>query len=182
MKIIAGRWRGKTLTAPATQKVRPTSDKGRQALFNMLESRTTLREQTVLDVFAGTGALGLEALSRGAEKAIFNDTDLRPARKNIHHLQAEDQCVLLEQDALSLGAGDVATADIVFMDPPYARNLVPETLMVLVPLLKQGCFIMTETEKTFPADTLPFTVPGYTLTLLSQKSHGAATLSLLRKD
>lgn len=181
MQIVSGTWRGKKLISPGEDKVRPTSVKGREALFNALESRTSLRGKTILDVFAGTGALGLEALSRGAKHVIFTDIDLRPCKKNIHLLGVEGQSTLLQKDARSLALKDVQEADIVFMDPPYGQNLVPETLKTIAPYLKPGCFIFTETEKSFPADTLPFAASGVSFDAISQKDHGPATLTLLKK-
>lgn len=181
MKIIAGTWRGKKLLSPNTEKVRPTAEKGRQAMFNMLESRLNLQGKTVMDIFAGSGALGLEALSRGAEKAIFVDTDLRPCKKNIHLLGVEAQSELLEKDVNTLTARQVAEADVIFMDPPYGENLVPDTLKAIAPHLKPGTLVFAETEKTFPAGTLPFVVADGGLSLLKENSHGAATLTLLQK-
>ena len=181
MRIIAGKWRGKTLAPPHSDNIRPTSDKSRQALFNMLESRTSLTGKTILDVFCGTGALGLEALSRGAHHAVFIDTDIRLCKKNVRLLAAESQATLRQKNALAISQNDTNNADILLMDPPYGQNLVPQTLKTLLPLLKQGCLIAIETEKNFPAETLPFTVQTIPMTLLSQKTHGAATLSLLQK-
>ena len=182
MRIIAGKWRGKTLTPPPSNTIRPTSDKSRQALFNMLESRTSLSGKTILDVFCGTGALGLEALSRGANHAVFIDTDIKLCKKNVRLLGAESQATLRQKNALSTPEKDTDNADIVLMDPPYSENLVPQTLEALLPLLKQGCLIAIETEKSFPAENLPFTVQTIPMTLLSQKTHGAAILSLLQKN
>ena len=182
MRIISGIWRGKKLHPPEGKNIRPTSDKSRQAFFNMLESRTSLTGKTILDVFCGSGALGLEAVSRGAHHAVFIDKDMRLCKKNVRLLAAESQATLRQKNALTLTENDTDNADIVLMDPPYGQNLVPQILEALLPLLKQGCLIAVETEKTFPAETLPFTVQTIPITLLSQKTHGAATLSLLQKN
>ena len=180
MRIISGLWRGKKLQSPEGKTIRPTSDKSRQALFNMLESKTPLAGKTVLDVFCGTGALGLEALSRGAEHAFFNDTDVRLTKTNIQALGAQKQTTLLQKQASKLTPADVATVDILFMDPPYAQNLVPETLKNLLPHLKADVFLAIETEKTFAADMLPFLAPTTPLKLLAQKTHGVAQILLLK--
>src|SRR3954452_21318539 len=119
MRIVAGAWRGRSLVAPPGMETRPTADRVRQALFDMLmhapwAGRGVVEGAVVLDVFAGTGALGLEALSRGAALAVFVERS-RPAlaalRANIAACRAEDRCEVLAADALTLPAGK--RADIV---------------------------------------------------------------------
>ena len=182
MRIISGIWRGKKLHPPEGKNTRPTSDKSRQALFNMLESRTPLAGKTILDVFCGTGALGLEALSRGAHHTVFIDTNIKLCQKNVRFLGAENQTTLRQKNALSITEYDTDNVDVLLMDPPYGQSLVPQTLKTLLPLLKKGCLIGVETEKAFSAEDLPLILPTTPLTLLSQKTHGAATLALLQKN
>src|SRR6185437_15178113 len=113
MRIIAGAWRGRTLTAPPGTGTRPTSDRVRQALFDMLlhapwGGRDLLEDASVLDAFAGTGALGLEALSRGAARATFIEHDraaLATLRRNIADCGAEARCRVLAVDALHAPRG-----------------------------------------------------------------------------
>src|SRR5580704_17668677 len=113
MRIVAGEWRGRSLLAPPGATTRPTADRVRQALFDMLmhapwSGRTFIEGALVLDLFAGTGALGLEALSRGAARAVFVERD-RPAlaalRANIEACRAGDRCEVLPVDVLSVPAG-----------------------------------------------------------------------------
>jgi 16S rRNA (guanine966-N2)-methyltransferase len=120
MRIIAGKWRGRSLEAPRGMATRPTSDRVREALFSMLASRLgSFEDLRVADLFAGSGALGLEALSRGAAHATFVESDARAAtaiRRNAGKLGATVQ--LLSGTALALPASE--PFHLVFADPPYA--------------------------------------------------------------
>lgn len=137
MRIVAGAWRGRTLTAPPGSATRPTADRVRQALFDMLlhapwGGRNTLDGARVLDVFAGTGALGLEALSRGAGQATFIEQDrvaLEALRGNIARFGAADRCRVLACDALQAPGGEAC--GLVFLDPPYGEDLVPRAVLRL---------------------------------------------------
>src|SRR6185437_17040805 len=113
MRIVAGAWRGRSLTAPTGTETRPTADRVRQALFDILmhapwAGRSAVEGACVLDVFAGTGAMALEALSRGAARAVFVERS-RPAltalRANIAACRAADRCEVLPIDALSVPTG-----------------------------------------------------------------------------
>ena len=134
MRIVAGAWRGRALAAPPGQTTRPTADRVRQALFDMLThapwaGRAALEDAVVLDGFAGTGALGLEALSRGAARATFIEADaaaLKALRANIAACGAIDRAQVIPGDLLRIGPGEPAT--LVFLDPPYGRHLVPRAL------------------------------------------------------
>ncbi|MDR3293713.1 MAG: 16S rRNA (guanine(966)-N(2))-methyltransferase RsmD [Clostridiales bacterium] len=121
MRIISGKHRGKKLFFPDTDKVRPTTDKAKEAVFGILHF--LLKETAVLDLFAGSGALGLEALSRGAASAVFCDIDLKFVRKNL--LLAGETADLYECDFLSaldrLSARG-KTFDFIFLDPPYESD------------------------------------------------------------
>src|SRR6185437_13440586 len=127
MRIVAGAWRGRPLVAPSGDTTRPTADRVRQALFDtMLHAawggRGVIEGAGVLDVFAGTGALGLEALSRGAAFARFLEQDgaaLRALRTNILACGAERTCEVIAGDVLHLPAGGKGRpASLVFLDPP----------------------------------------------------------------
>jgi 16S rRNA (guanine966-N2)-methyltransferase len=140
MRIVAGAWRGRTLIAPPGQGTRPTADRVRQALFDMLMhaewgGRGLIEGATVLDVFAGTGALGLEALSRGAASACFIESDpvsLRALRANIAACRAEDRTEVMAIDVLTVAVGRSSRpAGVVFLDPPYGLNLAPRALVQL---------------------------------------------------
>ncbi|MYZ46526.1 16S rRNA (guanine(966)-N(2))-methyltransferase RsmD [Propylenella binzhouense] len=129
MRIVGGRLRGRALAGPRSQDIRPTSDRLREALFNVLSHGYGLPEETtrVLDLFAGTGGLGLEALSRGAAQALFVDTGVEARgllRRNIEALGLTGQTKIFRRDAADLGsAGTIAPFGLVFCDPPYGKGL-----------------------------------------------------------
>jgi 16S rRNA (guanine966-N2)-methyltransferase len=135
MRIIAGDFRGRALSAvgkgDAGAHLRPTTDRVRESLFNVLMHSGAIPGARVLDLFAGTGALGLEALSRGAAEVLFVD-DGRVSggviRKNIDLCRAEDRCRLARRDALKLGANPDAPYDLIFLDPPYGKGLGDKAL------------------------------------------------------
>ena len=122
MRIIAGKWRGRAIEAPAGSATRPTADRAREALFSMLTSRLgSFEELKVADLFAGSGALGFEALSRGAESATFVENDRVAAaaiRRNAEKLGAMVQ--VFASSALALPRGQAF--DLIFADPPYATG------------------------------------------------------------
>lgn len=121
MRIIAGIWRGRPLEAPPSLDTRPTADRLRETLFSMLASRLgSLEDLRVADLFAGTGALGLEALSRGAASATFvelNSAARATIRRNVEKLGASERTRIIAGSALALPASDAF--DLIFADPPY---------------------------------------------------------------
>ena len=123
MRIVAGRWKGRTIDAPKDDRVRPTADKVREAWLSIVQTR--IAGARVLDLFAGSGALGLEALSRGASSADFVEIaapSLRVLRENIAKLGAAD-AVVHKADALRFAeALDADAYDLAFADPPYAHD------------------------------------------------------------
>jgi 16S rRNA (guanine966-N2)-methyltransferase len=133
MRIVGGAWRGRRLTAlgkgDSAARLRPTTDRVREALFNTLAGGRhgdPLTGAVVLDLFAGTGALGLEALSRGASHACFVETgrvSLRLLRENIALLGAGDATRVLDRDATRLPTATGTAASLVFLDPPYGTGL-----------------------------------------------------------
>lgn len=141
MRIIAGEFRGRRLQTPKGRNIRPTSDRVREAIFNVVAARTMGAK--VLDLFAGTGALGLEALSRGASRAVFVDQDLEAARlieENIRLLGVADRTVVMHRailPSLTILAAHSTKApgfDLIFLDPPYGLNLVQDVLQRLTDL------------------------------------------------
>lgn len=129
MRIVGGEFRGRGLAAPSSQAIRPSSDRLRQALFDILVhgEADDVAGARVLDLFAGTGALGLEALSRGAADALFVEDDAEARgliRRNIEALGLTGRTRIFRRDATRLGeAGTVAPFNLVFADPPYGRGL-----------------------------------------------------------
>lgn len=137
MRIVSGRFRGKALMSPSDDSIRPTADRAREAMFNILASRigVNLDGLKVLDLFAGTGALGLEALSRGAQSAVFVDTGAEARGLIRDHIEAfgiAGIAKLLRRDATALGeAGTMGPFDLVFLDPPYGKGLGEQALVSL---------------------------------------------------
>lgn len=122
LRIIAGQWRGRKLVTPEGDTTRPTADRTRETLFSMLASRLgSFEDLAVADLFAGSGALGLEALSRGAASCLFVEIDppaIRAMRTNIANLRAQSQCDVRAASVLMLGPAK-APLDLVLLDPPY---------------------------------------------------------------
>ncbi|ACJ00948.1 RsmD family RNA methyltransferase [Rhodospirillum centenum] len=140
MRIVGGRHRGRRIAPPVGRDVRPTSDRTRESLFNILAhggwgmgGASPLVDAVVLDAFCGTGALGLEALSRGAAQAVLldrNRASLDLARSNAGQLGEAAACRFLLADALKPPPA-AAPADILFLDPPYGQDLAPRALAAL---------------------------------------------------
>ena len=182
MRVIAGRHRGRVLKAPDGETTRPTADRVRQALFDMLwhapwGGRTMVQDQLVLDAFAGTGALGLEALSRGADHATFIEKDraaLTVLRTNIAACKEEARSAVLAADVTKPPRARVPCG-LVFLDPPYGQELVPQAVAALEAAgwIAPGALIVAELGE---GETLA--LPGYRE--LAQRSHGAAALHMLR--
>lgn len=122
MRVIAGEWRGRKLVAPPGELTRPTADRTRETLFNMLTSRLgSFEDLQVLDLFAGSGALGLEALSRGAASCQFVEQDstaIKAIRANIEALGARNRATVQQGSILTLGPAKAAQ-ELILLDPPY---------------------------------------------------------------
>ncbi len=158
MRIITGRARGARLKSPKGLSTRPTSDRIKESLFNILGARVAGRR--VLDLFAGTGSLGLEALSRGAAGAVFVDRATEAVlRENAEHTHLHEAARIFRDDvfsSLSRLAAEGAAFDLVFCDPPYHKGLWERTLAVLdaSPILSEGALVIVESgedEKEVPA-------------------------------
>ncbi len=150
MRIVAGQYRGRRLNVPQNQDIRPTTDKIRGAVFNMLNVRGAVIDSIVLDAFCGTGALGLEALSRGASHATFVDQSqksLELARGNAKIL-GEKKVNFIKQDSAKAISAEQGY-DLVFLDPPYNKGLVSVALKSLCQnnSLAENAWIVCETEK-----------------------------------
>jgi 16S rRNA (guanine966-N2)-methyltransferase len=158
VRIVAGRLGGRRITGPPGTDTRPTSDRVREALFSALGP---LDGERVLDLFAGSGALAIEALSRGAASAVLVDANPRAQRAIQGNLKALDlaapEAVLRRRDALAAlrdarEAGE--TYDLVFLDPPYrlATGLGPELASALAPVLAPGARVIGESDRRTPLD------------------------------
>ena len=128
MRIVAGEWRGRRIKAPADDRVRPTADRVREAWMSIVNPY--LPGARVLDLFAGSGALGLEALSRGADSADFvelNTKSLRTLRENIEALDAGDRATVLRGDAVKFVLSlEAERYDVAFADPPYGQGFAAQ--------------------------------------------------------
>ena len=183
MRIVAGRNRGLQLAAlgagdPAA-RLRPTSDRVRESLFNLLAARDDVQIEgaRVLDLFAGTGALGLEALSRGAAEAVFVDdgaTARALLRENIGRAKAQGQAKVFRRDATALGAVHVAPFGLVFLDPPYRQGLGARALAAAEAggWLAPGATVVWEEGGPQPAP------PGFAL--LDARRYGDTHVTILR--
>lgn len=185
MRIVAGSLKGRAIVTPEGQNTRPTSDRARQAIFNVLEHAPWadgLHEARVIDLYAGSGALGFEALSRGAAFCLFVDTDdgARGAiRENMDAYGLFGRCRVHRRSATDLGprpgsAGEAFT--LAFLDPPYAKGLGEQTLARLLEggWLAPGAIVVFERGSDEPEiDT-----PGYER--LDARDYGAARVLFLR--
>jgi 16S rRNA (guanine966-N2)-methyltransferase len=153
VRIVGGKFKGRTIHAPDGRATRPTTDRVREAIFNRLEHGVpdfTIEGTRVLDLFAGTGALGLEALSRGARNVLFIDdseTARGLIRRNADELGVIGQAKLWRRDAAKLGpCAAMSPFGLVFMDPPYGKGLADKALAALVAggWLEPGAVVVVE--------------------------------------
>ncbi len=172
MRIIAGRWRGRPLIAPQGQDTRPTADRVREALFSMLASRLgSFEGLQVADLFAGSGALGLEALSRGAAHCVFVEND----RRAVDAIRANLASLGASGEVLARGAEHAALprpVDLAFLDPPYGSGLAPAVLARLA--IAPGGWVSVESGRGEAV-----AAEGYEVD--SERSYGKARITLLRK-
>ena len=170
MRIVAGEFRGRRLTAPRGVLTRPTADRVREALFSMLGDVTGAR---VLDLYAGSGALGIEALSRGAESAVFVERDPRAVaaiERNLESLGLRQQVV--RQDAARFLTRTEGMFDLVFCDPPYdsASRLAGPLTERLPDVTSEDARIVTESDKRSPLE-LPFP-------LVTERTYGDTRIAI----
>lgn len=185
MRITAGSLKGSPLLAPKGLNVRPTSDKVRQAIFNVLEHRNfgdefALRDARVIDLFAGTGALGIEAISRGAAYALLIDdaAESRAAlRRNVENLNLTGVTKIWRRDARDLGRNVHKAFDIAFLDPPYHRSLIPLTLASL----HKGGWLHPHSIVVVEAAEDESILPTNQFELLHQRRHGQTQIAFLRR-
>jgi 16S rRNA (guanine966-N2)-methyltransferase len=178
LRIIAGKFKGRKLRSVRGNKTRPTADRIREAIFNILAFQ--IQDATVLDLFAGTGAFGIEALSRGAQSAIFVDVDsdsISVLRENINIFSLESLTKIFRWDLtrnLNCLGSLRSTFNLIFMDPPYNKNMIENTLFNLhcSQSMQNGARIVVEHSFLEPVSKsqLPFEISdqrGYGKTLVS---------------
>jgi 16S rRNA (guanine966-N2)-methyltransferase len=185
MRIVAGRHRGRRLLAPPGEKVRPTSDRAREALFNILShgqlaaGGIPFAGVAVLDAFAGTGALGLEALSRGAAEAAFIEQDreaLATLRQNIAALGEDPHSRIVPGDATRPPRASLA-CELVFLDPPYRSGLAAAALTAL----DAAGWLAPESLVIIELAAREELTPPIGFSLLDERVYGAARLLFLRR-
>jgi 16S rRNA (guanine966-N2)-methyltransferase len=179
VRIFSGLYRGRNLKTPDFKNdespVRPTKARVREAGFNMLFARTEFADKLCLDLYCGSGAAGIEALSRGAEKVMLVDTDVTWAKTNLEHCKIPiEQFDVKRQDVLNFNA--LEKADIIFADPPYGAGLVNGTLERKEQYGRTGSLWLVEAESRL--DLKPET---FGFELLKYKKYGKSTLYLLEQ-
>ena len=170
MRVVAGSYKGRRLTAPRGMRTRPTADRVREALFSMLGDVGGAR---VLDLYAGSGALGIEALSRGAESAVFVERDAPAVAAIERNLAAVGvEATVLRQDVLRFLAAEDGAFELVFCDPPYdsAPRLAGPLAERLPAVIAEDARIVTESDKRNPLE-LPFP-------LLVERAYGDTRIAI----
>ena len=184
MRIVGGTFRGRPLAAPRDQTIRPTSDRTREAVFNVLAHGLgdRLEGARVLDLFAGTGALGLEALSRGAAFCVFVEQSAEGRgliRSNIEAMGLEGRTRIFRRDATSLGiAGTVAPFGLVFADPPYGRGLGEAALHSA----RQGGWILPGALCLVEEAAAAIFVPGEGFEIVDERRYGDTVMRFLKAN
>lgn len=184
MRIIGGKWRGTALASvgkgDTTAHLRPTTDRVRESLFNLLAhgDYPPIAGARVLDLFAGTGALGFEALSRGADRALFVDDGAKSRallRENTDKLQMIGQSKIYRRDATRMGENRGAPYDLVFLDPPYGKGLGEKALTACINggWLAEGALVIWE-------ESAPVSPPAG-FTLKDQRKYGDTTITILAR-
>jgi 16S rRNA (guanine(966)-N(2))-methyltransferase RsmD len=179
MRVIAGKAKGHKLVAPSGDRVRPALDQVKEAIFNILFNVEELR---VLDLFAGSGSVGIEALSRGASKAVFVEEwskAVAAIKRNLKHCKIEDSARVISKSvetAIRILSREGSPFDLVFVDPPYEHDLVNPTLRMLAasPLLKAGCTIVVEHHPKEPISDIEG------LALTDSRKYGQTLVSFLK--
>ena len=184
MRIIAGRHRGLMLESPADEAIRPTSDRARQALFNILEHRfglgteSPLHEARVLDLFCGSGAMGLEALSRGAAQCSFIDSSalaIALAERNARRANETARCRFVRRDATKVDRA-TAQATLAFLDPPYKEDLAVPALHAL----RDGGWLAPHAIVSVELAARGAFVPPTGFAPLDERAYGRTRILLLR--
>ncbi|WP_193708358.1 16S rRNA (guanine(966)-N(2))-methyltransferase RsmD [Alkalibaculum sporogenes] len=161
MRVITGKAKGKKLYSPKDDRVRPTSDKIKQSFFNIIDS--LIKDSVFIDCFSGTGAIGIEALSRGAKEVYFIDNNKESVlliKKNLNTTDLNSMGNIIEmnvEDAISNLSKENVIADIIFMDPPYALDIIPSIIKQISKnnILSQDGIIVAEHDKKYiPEETI----------------------------
>ena len=175
MRIVAGSLKGRVLLEFSKIGVRPTSDMARESLFNILQNR--IYGATFLDLFAGTGAVGIEAYSRGAEEVVLNDNSRESVnliKKNLEKLGISGKIKVTSYDAISYIKTTSDKFDLIFVDPPYASGLEKAVLENIGNLLEEGGLVVYESDKPFDGEI-------DSLRIADRRRYGKAHLTFFEK-
>jgi len=160
VRIISGIYKKRLLVSPKDMSIRPTTDKHRESVFNILENMDAINNASVLDLFAGTGALGIESLSRGAKSIVFIDHSrkaIRLIKKNINNLKIEHSSNIIQCNILKgLACLNGMVFDLILMDPPYQKPYINKTLRNIV---SQHCFDKNTIIVAEHANSEPIQIP-----------------------
>ncbi|MBQ8151590.1 MAG: 16S rRNA (guanine(966)-N(2))-methyltransferase RsmD [Firmicutes bacterium] len=176
MRVIAGEYKGRRLESPKDDSVRPTTDKAKEALFSILTN--DIWGARVLDLFAGTGSLGIEALSRGASECVFADQSresIRIIKNNIAHCGAGEKSVVVTGDFRRVLMSQRKPFDIILLDPPYGKGMMEDCFRLIGEnqLLSDGGLIVAEHRRE---ETLPDEFHGYKK--VKERRYGIVMLSI----
>ena len=177
MRVTTGLARGRNLEAPRGMDTRPSSDMTKQAVFNIIQNY--VEGSTFLDLFAGSGQMGIEALSRGAKHAVFVDSDARAiesVQNNLKHCDLSDKAKIAKMDAESFLQSTSNRFDLVFMDPPYQQKLVDKVLNQVSQHMSEGGIIICETQRD---EELPQAAGKYTVS--KTYLYGKAKITVYRE-
>lgn len=177
MRIIAGEWKGRSLHVPRDAAFRPTTDRVKESVFNILAGRVSWTGAAICDLYAGSGGLGLEALSRGASSATFVDRSTRSLavlQRNIAALGAEQRSAIRRQDVDRFTRSETRRYDVVFADPPYAAFSAAQLLENIASLLRPSGIAVIEHGALQPLGTHP------TLTAFAERRYGGTTITLFQ--
>ena len=177
MRLITGTARGRKLIAPEGLDVRPTKDSVKEAIFSAIQFET--EGSVVLDLFSGSGQLGIEAVSRGAKKAYLVDSSqnsIKFIKQNVAHVGFESQCEIVNMPNSAFLRTTGEKFDIALLDPPYERSLIQRSLPALTEKMKDTGVIICEHE---PGCRLPEEINGFVIT--KSKKYGKTALTFYRK-
>ncbi|MCL2341754.1 MAG: 16S rRNA (guanine(966)-N(2))-methyltransferase RsmD [Firmicutes bacterium] len=190
MRVISGTARGKKLETAKGLETRPTSDRVKEALFNIIQF--DIKNSKVLDLFAGSGALGIEALSRGADFAVFSDTSLESIEvinKNLKNTKLEEKALVINKDytlALKKTMQEGYKFDIIFLDPPYKSNFAVNAVEEIINLdiLNNSGMIIVETDRLGASSARPLEElnRNRNLQIRDTRKYGRAILIFIGKE
>lgn len=175
MRIVGGKFKGRVLLSFEGDKIRPTSDKARESLFNILQF--SISGKKFLDLFSGTGAVGFEALSRGASEVYFIDASIESINlinKNKQKIKAETGAVIKRTDAVEFLRTTTEKFDIIFIDPPYKEGYYQKVLPLLSNLLEEDGIAILESESEIEGVQ--------DLTVYDTRKYGRTRFTFLRKE